>query len=71
MNAHRVETVINQDRTLMLKDVPFRVGDLVEVIILQRASKWSEKDRYPLRGIPIKYINPTEPVAQDDWSVSQ
>ncbi len=71
MNAHRVETVISQDRTLMLKDLPFRVGESVEVLILQRSSKRSEKDRYPLRGTPIKYINPTEPVAQEDWSVSQ
>ena len=23
---------------------------------------------YPLRGIPIRYENPTEPVAEDDWS---
>jgi len=71
MNAHRVETVISPDRTLILKDLPFRVGEPVEVIILQRASKGGEKDRYPLRGKPIEYINPTEPVAQEDWSMSQ
>ncbi len=65
MNAHRVETVISQNRTLMLKDLPFRAGESVEVIILQRSSKLNEKDRYPLRGKPIEYINPTEPV--DEW----
>ena len=71
MNAHRVETVISQDGTLILKDLPFQVGELVEVIILQHSSIRSEKDRYPLRGMPIKYLNPTEPVAQDDWSELQ
>ena len=69
MNAHRVETVISQDRRVTLEDLPFHVGKLVEVIILQCASKRSEKDQYPLRGTPITYINPTEPVANEDWSV--
>ena len=71
MNAHRVETVISQDRAVILKDLPFRAGELVEVIILQCASQQSEVDRYPLRGTPVKYINPTEPVAHEDWSVSR
>ena len=62
MNAHRVETVISQDRAVILKDLPFRAGELVEVIILQCASQQSEVDRYPLRGTPVKYINPTEPI---------
>lgn len=71
MNVHRTETIISQDRTLILKDLPFRVGESVEVIILQRSSGRSGKDPYPLRGSSIKYINPTEPVAPEDWSVSQ
>lgn len=28
-------------------------------------------NRYPLRGIPFSYIDPTEPVAIDDWEVHQ
>ena len=71
MNAHRVETVVSQDRTVTLKNLPFHVGELVDVIVLQCASKQSEEDRYPLRGAPIKYVNPTEPVAQEDWSASR
>ena len=69
MNAHRVETVISQDRRVTLEDLQFQVGELVEVIILQCVSKRREKDRYPLRGTPITYINPTEPLAWGDWSV--
>ena len=34
-------------------------------------SKRNEKDRYPLRGTAIKYLDPTEPVADADWSVSE
>ena len=68
MNAHRVETVISQDRAVILKDLPFRVGELVEVIILRCSSKRSPKEQYPLRGTSITYTSPTEPVAQEDWS---
>lgn len=67
MNAHRVETVISKNRAVTLKDLPFRIGELVEVIILQCPPKRSEKEQYPLRGTPITYISPTEPVAQVDW----
>ncbi len=27
--------------------------------------------RYPLRGLPFTYIDPTEPVALDDWEALQ
>lgn len=28
-------------------------------------------NRYPLRGLPFTYIDPTEPVAIDDWEALQ
>jgi hypothetical protein len=28
-------------------------------------------DQYPLRGTPLTYIEPTEPVALEDWSILQ
>jgi hypothetical protein len=28
-------------------------------------------DRYPLRGTPLTYMDPTEPVALEDWSILQ
>lgn len=30
-----------------------------------------ESNPYPLRGLPIQYIDPTEPVALQDWDISQ
>lgn len=68
MNAHRVETTINQDGTLILKDIPFQAGDAVEVIILERSPKRSGDNPYPLRGQPVRYDAPTEPVAETEWS---
>lgn len=34
MNAHKIETSLTEDGTLVLKGLPFHVGDVVEVIIL-------------------------------------
>ncbi|GFE67794.1 BrnA antitoxin family protein [Chroococcus sp. FPU101] len=36
MLAHRIETTINQDKTLTLENLPFHSGEQVEVIILSR-----------------------------------
>jgi hypothetical protein len=34
MLAHRIETIISQDKTLTLENLPFHSGEQVEVIIL-------------------------------------
>ena len=31
----------------------------------------SKQNRYPLRGLPFTYIDPTKPVAVDDWEALQ
>lgn len=59
MNAHRVETVVGRDRTVVLEDLPFQAGEAVVVTVSHCSSKCHEKDRYPLRDTPIKYIDPT------------
>jgi hypothetical protein len=70
MSAHHVEITLAQDGKLMLDELPFRAGDTVEVIILARQSKPNGRE-YPLRGRPIKYAEPTDPVAQVDWDAIQ
>jgi hypothetical protein len=73
MNAHRIETVLNQDRTLNLVDLPFHAGDAVEVTILSRRQKPAGQKRYPLHGSRIKYTSPTDPVAEEEagfWTTS-
>ena len=39
MNAHRIEAVLAEDKKLILEDLPFRAGDTVEVIVLERAAE--------------------------------
>jgi hypothetical protein len=70
MQAYRVETTVAQDGTLTLSHLPLRAGESVEVIILVQPSVTLGHQRYPLRGMPVCYIDPTEPVAQADWDAA-
>ncbi len=81
MNAHKVETILAEDGTLILRDLPFHAGDAVEIIILERPSTLPEKvlanqlesTLYPLRGKqPYHYEGPFEPaVPPEEWEVLQ
>lgn len=71
MNAHRVETVVGQNRTVVLEELPFQAGDAVVVTVSHCSSNCNEKDRYPLRDTPIEYTDPTEPVASGAWGISR
>ena len=69
MRAYRVEKIVPQDGVLELRAIPFRAGEVVEVIILARTDKMREVQHLPLQGKVLRYDQPTEPVAQDDWEV--
>lgn len=71
MQAYRVETMVTESNTLILKSLPFRVGEMVEVIILAKETTMPIPNLYPLRGLPVFYADPTEPVAQNDWEILQ
>ncbi|MBR8839116.1 MAG: hypothetical protein DSM106950_35235 [Stigonema ocellatum SAG 48.90 = DSM 106950] len=80
MEAHKIEAVLTEDGTLMLRGLPFQAGDAVEVIILsaktpqqQAAAKHQPSTNlYPLHDTqPYRYDDPTEPVALSDWEVLQ
>jgi hypothetical protein len=71
MQAYRVETILQQDGTLTLSNLPLRAGETVEVIVLVQSPVAVERQRYPLRGMPVRYVDPTEPVAQADWEAAQ
>ena len=70
MQAYRVETVLQFNGTVTLEHLPFQAGEAVEVIVLARPPESKLSHSYPLRGTCIRYVEPTEPVAQDDWEVS-
>ncbi|WP_413171845.1 hypothetical protein [Anabaena azotica] len=63
MNAHKVEAVLTEDGTLMLRGLPFHAGDAVEVIILEAKTPQTqealptqpETNFYPMRGKVVRY----------------
>ncbi len=69
--AYRVHSQISVDGTLKLENLPFEPGEAVEVIVLAEERRVREEQRYPLRGKPLTYVNPTEPVADSDWHALQ
>lgn len=70
MNAHRANVILERDGTLTLKDLPFQAGDVVEVIVLETPALNAKKDSVSLRGKILRYDDPTEPVAVQDWDVA-
>ena len=66
MRAYRVEKRVTANGALQLEALPFSEGELVEVIVLSREGEQAPR-RSSVRGQVIEYIDPTEPVALDDW----
>lgn len=71
MQAYRIETTITETGQLTLSNLPFQKGETIEVIILPHPAQLPRQNSYPLRGTPIVYIDPTEPVAESDWEALQ
>jgi hypothetical protein len=69
MQAHRVQTTVECDGMLTLRDLPFHAGETIEVIILAQPSL--PERRHPLRGTSVRYDRPTEPVAEEHWETSR
>jgi hypothetical protein len=71
VQAYRQETIIQHDGTLTLRDLPLQAGEKVEVIIIVQSPPVRSQNSYPLRGTPVTYIDPTEPVADSDWEATR
>jgi len=67
MQTYRVETMVPSNRTLTIKGLPFLAGDKVEVIVRRREREREPRRRYPLRGKPVRYVDPYGSVAESDW----
>ena len=65
MESHRIETTLEQDGTVTLNGLPFHAGDTVEVTIVPKAAQ-PKQNGYSLRGTPVTYEDPFEPVIEYD-----
>ena len=57
MQAHRAETTLSEDGVITLRDIPFRRGESVEVIVLPFPAVDESGSRYPLRGTPVTLLH--------------
>jgi len=64
MQTYYAETKVEKSGRLTLKGLPFNKGEAVQVFI---AAPEPSPPGYFLRGKPLKYECPTEPVAEKDW----
>lgn len=71
MQTYRIEATVAQGGKVVLSNLPFEVGETIEIIVLSSFTPIQQTKRYPMHGLPITYIDPTEPVAQTDWEVLQ
>ena len=69
MKVYAYEHTINKNGVLTIENLPFNIGEQVDVIIIPRSKPKIEKKRYPFWGKPITYLNPTEPITEADWEV--
>ena len=67
MEAYKTAAKILEEGELRLTQLPFHAGEQVEVIVFRREPASAQRDPYSLRGLPFRYEDPTEPVAEGDW----
>ena len=70
--AYRTESTVTEDGMLNLRDLPFPPGEALEVILIPRTREATLKGtEASLRGSVLRYDDPIEPVADDDWELAR
>ena len=67
MQVHRAEATLSEDGVLVLRGIPFRSGESVQVTVLPSEAPSASESRYPLRGQPVTMLAPTEPIPAAHW----
>ncbi|HMJ09001.1 MAG TPA: hypothetical protein VK468_08350 [Pyrinomonadaceae bacterium] len=67
MELHQIQKTVLPNGTIVIEDLPFEAGEMVNVTIVKSA-KMDPKDPYPLRGTSYSYEDPFSPlIAPEDW----
>jgi len=70
MEPFHTETTVRSDRSVTVVDVPYAAGQQVEVIVLPHLAPPASGRTESLRGLPVTYLDPTEPVSAEDWEAN-
>jgi hypothetical protein len=71
MKTLHITKTVSADGTIVLEGLPFVAGDEVEIVIQSREPDITGGAKNPLSGTVTDFINPCEPVADDDWEANQ
>lgn len=71
MRTYSVEKIVSKHGTVQLEALPFPPGERVEVIVLARKSPAQTANLPALTGSVLKFEQPFEPVAEEDWDALQ
>ncbi len=63
--------ICTENGLIVLRDLPVQEGDSLEVIVTARSPASSTREDFPLRGEPMEYHDPFEPVAGNDWEATR
>jgi hypothetical protein len=70
MEAIKIEAKVDEHGEVRLTKLPFQAGEFVEVTVIAKAPR-QQGSKFPMRGVPITYERPTDPVAEDEWDAVQ
>lgn len=71
MRTYSVEKVVTDDGSVQLEALPFPPGELVEVIVQARKRPAQLARMRTLKGSVLKFEQPLEPVAAEEWDALQ
>lgn len=72
MQAMRLETIVDENGTILLSGLPWGAGEAVEVIVLPQAHPRTTASDRPLAGLPLRYSQPFDPAVEpDDWEANR
>lgn len=69
MDVIHVRTIVQSDGSLHIGGLPFSPGEEVDVTVQSQPHTEKPSAHSPLEGTVLKYVDPTAPVAEDDWHV--
>ena len=61
------ETIVGEDGELVLKGLPFKPGEPVEVLVVSKTAGSTAVPSESLRNSVLEFLEPFEPVAVEDW----
>jgi hypothetical protein len=68
MSVHIVEATVDLSGRVVLEHLPFHPGDKVDVVLRSRDEHVTTA--HDLTGSVLRYDNPFDPIAEEDWEAN-